>query len=356
MSFGLVVSPGFLPDRAELDALRPSFLRSIIYHVSDVDRLGALGLPFIVTVNNECAEVGGDWSGWDTTIEAIVDRPGALPWAVACGNEFDIWGNPSPEFAADLIHRAAPILHDWGIHVIGTSVASATWPQWLARLADGCRDAVDWFDVHPYGQRPSGWGSPGWGFGDLATILRSASAIAGRPIACTEYGVKIDDAGGPGQVAAFLTAAEQTVRALPTSVVGPVAWFAWRDQIGAPHERGGQAFGLLSETGARRPAWYAYAALPKEDVVDPESVWPGAPAPGAQFVLGFADWAQAEPELIGAPHDAREFGAAHGISQQRTTRGLLSWCDLRSGQVMTFLDATNGRRYRWIGGGSQEVA
>ena len=79
-AFGLVVSPGFLPDRAELDALRPRFLRSIIYRVADVDRLAALGRPFIVTVNNECAEVRG-WAGWDDTMRLIAERP-VKPFAV----------------------------------------------------------------------------------------------------------------------------------------------------------------------------------------------------------------------------------------------------------------------------------
>lgn len=355
--FGLAVSPGFLPTRAELDQLRPAFVRSILYRLADLDRLMMLNTPLIITLNNECAEVGGDWRGWDAAVEAISHLRGRVI-GMECGNEFDIWGDPSPEFAADLTKRASAILRPQGILTIGTSVASGNWPQWLARYADGCRDALDYACVHPYGQRPSGWGSPGWMFGDLAAILRDAAAIAGKPVACTEYGVKIDDAGGPGQVAAFLTAAERTVRSLPESVVGPVAWFASEDRVGAPSERDGQAFGLRAENGAQRPAWFAYAALPKEQIpVDPEdSVWPGVPAPGAAFVLGFKDWADAQPELIGKPHDAREFGAAHGISQQRTTHGLLTWSDLRSGQVMTFLDARDGRRYRWTGNGSQEVA
>jgi hypothetical protein len=249
------------------------------------------------------------------------------------------------------------VLRPLGVPVIGTSVASGTWPQWLARYADGCRDVLTYACVHPYGQRPNGWGRPGWFHGELVDILRSAAAIAGVPVACTEYGVKIDDAGGPAEVASFLVAAERTVRGLGPSIVGPVAWFANRDQVGAPHEQGGQAFGLLAENGTRRPAWFAYANLPKEDTVDDDdSVWGDAPAEGARFVLGFKDWADAEPALIGRPHDAREWGAAIGQSQQRTTRGLLSWSDLKTGQVMTFLDARNGRRYRWTGNGSQEVA
>lgn len=356
MTLGLCTNPSWLPDRPALAELRPPFLRSILYRLSDLDRILACGPPVLITLNNECAEVGGDWRGWDAAVAAVAERAGGRLLGVEVGNEFDIWGTPSPEFAADLTRRAASILKPRGVPIIGPSVASATWPHWLARYTEAAGDAFDYACLHPYGQRPNGWGRPGWMFGDLAGALRSASAIAGRPVACTEYGVKLDDAGGEDGAASFLVAAELTIRGLGPGVVGPVAWFANRDEVGTPHERGGQAFGLLSDAGRKRPAWHAYAGLPKGDVMpDDGSVWPGSPADGARFVLGFAEWADAEPELIGRPHDQTEWGAAIGQSQQRTTHGLLTWSDLKTGQVMTFLDGRTGRRYRWMGGSSHEV-
>jgi hypothetical protein len=43
-------------------------------------------------------------------------------------------------------------------------------------------------------------------------------------------------------------------------------------------------------------------------------------------------------------------GRGEGISQQRTTHGVLTWANLKDGQVKTFLDTRDGRRYRWDGG------
>jgi len=264
--FDLVVSPGNLPSQAELLLLKPGKLRTILYEVRDCDRTAALGLPYIATVNNQCAEVRG-WTNWDGAIQQIADRP-RPPWGVEIGNEFDLYwqhneADVPPEFAADLIQRAAQILRPRNIKVIATSVASARWQEYLARMADLCRDDVDYFNIHPYGQRPSGWGSAPWTHGELAYTISKAHDIAWKPIYCTEIGVKIGDAGSEDQVQWWMQAAAQTLIDLGPFVCNGASWFAWRDQIGAPYERGPQAFGLLREDGSRRPAWYRFAELPR---------------------------------------------------------------------------------------------
>jgi hypothetical protein len=264
--FGLVVSPAYVPDRAEIERLHPTFVRSIIYRVADVERVTALGVPALITVNNECAEVRGDWSGWDSALREIVALR-AKPFAVCVGNEFDLWwqDNPAdvpPVFAAGLVKRAAAILRPAGIAVAATAVAGRTWQDYLAQMAALCRDDADYFDLHAYGQRPDGWGQPGWGFGDLRVALSRARELTGRPVIMSEYGVKIGDASGEGAVAELMQAADRTLRALGPDVCPLAAWFAWRDEIGAPAERGQAAFGLLEErTGRRRPAWQAFANI-----------------------------------------------------------------------------------------------
>jgi hypothetical protein len=363
---GLVVSPGHVPSATELAHLRPAFLRSILYSFRDLAPLLNTGLPILLTINNQMAEMRG-WSSAEHVAHEIVRRGRGQVFATNWGNEFDLYwkDNPNdvpPEFAANLVKRVAPILRDEGIAVIPTSVAGPRWPEYLQRLADLCRDDVDFFDLHPYGQRPNGWRNQGWGFGNLSDIIRQASAIAGKPIICSEYGVKLDDAGGPDAVAEFLKAAETTFRQFSPDVFGYASWFAWHDLIGAPSEQGGQAFGLVSADNRTRPAWIAFANLPKAAPIPPidppveeGSIWGDPIAPNAQFALGFKDWADAEPELIGRPHDAREFGVQYGISQQRTTHGLLTFADLRSGTVMTFTDARDGKKYRRDGLTTVEV-
>jgi hypothetical protein len=259
------------PTKSDVDILRPAFVRSIVYNVlKDCARLERLDRPYLVTINNECLDVGGGWQGWDVAIRKIADRP-RPPFAVCVGNEFDLfWQNNrndvTPDFAADLIRRAARILRPKGIKTVATSVASAVWPEYLQRMADLCWDDVDWFDIHPYGQRPSGWGSPGWMFGDLVKAMSLARHIASKPVMCSEIGVKVGDAGGEDQVAWWMQAAAQTLLDLGPEICPAAAWFAWHDANGAPYERGSQAFGLLREDNSRRPAWFKFQQLPSHPI------------------------------------------------------------------------------------------
>lgn len=264
--FGLVVSPGYIPPSPEVEYLKPAFLRSILYHVRDCDAVAARRVPYMVTVNNECEEVQG-WANWEGAIQQIADRP-LPPFAVCVGNEFDLFwqhnrSDVPPEFAADLVRRASRILRPRGIRTVATSVASALWPEYLRRMADLCRDEADWFDIHPYGQRPDGWGSPGWMHGELRQTLELAYAQAGKPVICSEIGVKVGDAGGEDQVAWWMRAAAQTCWNLGLTNFPAQAWFAWRDEIGAPHERGPHAFGLRREDSSARPAHAMFRTLPQ---------------------------------------------------------------------------------------------
>lgn len=316
----LVVSPGFIPSAEEIMALRPGKLRSIIYKVSDCDRVANLGVPYIVTVNNECAEVQG-WRNWEGAIKMIASRP-RKPWGVEIGNEFDLFwqSNPNdvpPSFAADLINRASPILRSAGIHVIATSVASETWPIYLDQMANLCRDAVDYFNIHPYGQRPEGWGTPGWMHGDLSETIFHAYNIAGKPIYCTEIGVKIGDAGGEEQAGWWLRAAAKTFYDLGQRVCAGGAYFAWRDQVGAPHERGPQAFGLLREDGSRRPSWHQFADLPNRPTEELPMFTVGDGVKQEMAKYGDEPATDEIYHPIGAPAGKHQYSETFGTSGRR---------------------------------------
>lgn len=276
MALGLVISPPWIPPADQIAELNPPFIRSIVYKVSDIHLLARTGRPLLLTVNNECLEVRGDWSGWDDAMQRIAVLAKALGvFAVCVGNEFDLFWNGNradvpPGFAGDLVRRAARWLHPVGVKVVATSVASGAWQEYLPLMSEACRTdradpstcQADWFDLHAYGQRPDGWGRPGWMFGDLRPALIRAYELAGnRPVIMSEYGVKLGDAGGPLAVADFLLAADSTIRALGDGVCPMASWFTYRDEVGAPSERGAAAFGLLSDQGARRPAWAAYRTV-----------------------------------------------------------------------------------------------
>lgn len=286
---GLCVSPRILPDQAEVDRLRPTHLRSILYRLDDVKLLLERGLPVVVTLNNECAEVGGDWSGWRTCVQRLARYGRDKIPAIVAGNELDLWfehGDKrlTPEFAASLVRATWQMLQHTGIQAVATSVAGPYWQDYLAemiRAADGQCDAVD---LHPYGQRPDAWGSPGWGFGDLRVAVSRAAEISKRPVYVTEYGVKVRDAGDERKQAEFLGAADKTLASLGKQVVPSWSWFAWSDDLGTPEEQAdGSGFGLRRHDGSRRPAWDAFARLGADTVPTP------APAPTAPHVHAVGD-------------------------------------------------------------------
>lgn len=270
--FGLVISPGNIPLRPEVQALQPPYLRSILYRMSDTLTIGPIApnRRYVATVNNECREVGGDWSGWESAIELLC-RSSYPPFAIEVGNEFDLFwqhneNDVPPDFAADLIRRASRIAHNYGIKIIATSVAGPRWAEYLSGMADLCRDEADYFNIHPYGQRPENWGTYPWGHGELYDTIDHAWRIAGKPIFCTEIGVKVGDAGDEEKVSWWMKAAADTLKRLRSEgKLAEAAWFAWRDQVGAPWERGPQAFGLLREDGSRRPAWSTFSELARQE-------------------------------------------------------------------------------------------
>jgi hypothetical protein len=272
-SIGLCVSPGNIPDNTELIMLRPAFLRSILLNVvDDLEVLLATGLPLLITLNNEADMVAG-WNGWDEACSYIGQRARGQLIGLTAGNELDVYWSHNPDdvppsFGADLVNRAQRALRPLGIPVGTTSLGGPRWPEYLTQMLQQCQP--DFVALNPYG----------WIFDGIeAKIDAVRSAAPGLPIKFSELGCKVGDAGGEdGQARALSSAATVVARdGIDAS------WFAWRDQVGTPDERGDAAFGLVAEDGRRRPAWAAFAALAPSviDVVTPE---PDPPLPAPQPV------------------------------------------------------------------------
>lgn len=83
---------------------------------------------------------------------------------------------------------------------------------------------------------------------------------------------------------------------------------------------------------------------------------PSAPPAGqhARFQMGFEDWASKDGVLLGTPLE-NERGGIGGLSFQRTSRGFLTWADLKQGQVMTFYEDATRKRWRWQEGWEHSV-
>ena len=102
----------------------------------------------------------------------------------------------------------------------------------------------------------------------------------------------------------------------------------------------------------RVAGWALDAALRELEEANGETLRPYP----ARYVLGFADFHAAEPELIGdAMEDER--GGIPGFSQQLTTRGILTAANLiGQGWRLLFWERSSGTRYWFHNGAAEQIA
>ncbi len=347
-ALGLCATTRHYPDAAECAALGLSegdYLRLHAYSLTELEaalKVIPAGIKVILTPNNELAEVGWDWGGWEDAMRQIAGRFSDRVAICGCGVELDLWHLQSPSgendprltpgFAAELVRSAAAILHPAGIQVAMSSVASGRWPRYLSEMASYCRDVADYADLHLYMKRVDGVpNDPNWQSAQVA--LDQATYLAGVPVLSSEAGIKVDDAGGLEWQASWAGGLVNLQSPL-------VCYFAWSDAVGTPSEQGGQAFGALDPDGSRKPVWYVLQRL----FGGPSSQPPAAPPEPTDpyFELGFARWAALEPKLIGKAL-RRQVGVGQGWATIPTSKGALSWVD---GQGHLFV-SRKGRVYRW---------
>lgn len=339
-----------MPDAFELGALGLSsgWIRTICYDFDSLDaalRGLAPGAKVCVVLNSETAGVGNDYRGWATVVGQFAATFRGRVAAVECGNEFDLLGLPDTH-AARCANLAADSLHAAGMKAILASVAGPRWPEYLESSARMLGPgAADYCALHPYGQRAAGFPAD-WGFGELIDAVTIANQKSGLPVALTECGIKVGDAGGEAGQAEYVRRVAQLVNALPLARCPFACYFAWRDDIGGPHERGDDAFGLRREDGSARPAWQAFSAAHAGAIpVPPLPEKPPESTP-ARYQEGFLAWATTQPELLGVPLED-EHGGIEGFSQQLTDRGVLTWAKLEQGEVYTFYELATRKRWRW---------
>jgi hypothetical protein len=347
---GLVVNARHaMPDASEIRALGVRWVRSIIYDLNDIPAmLGKVpaGVKVCALLNNENAQVRGDWSGWESAIATLAERFQGRIHAVECGNELDLWlerGDTrlTPQFAASLARRATPILRAAGMASILTSVAGSSWQWYLEEMARQLRPGeVDYANLHPYGQRAAGF-PVGFGFGEMDWAVRKAHELSGLPVAITEWGIKIGDAGGEANQAEYIARVIALLNGM--DIVPFHALFAWSDRIGTAEEQGDQAFGLRRANGSQRPSWFAV----QRAIGGQQPVPPPAPIRSPIYQQGFLTAYESAPNLVGLPKE-NEYGPVQGMSLQRTENGQLIWANVAGvGSTLAFIDYRDGSRYLW---------
>lgn len=332
------------PSRSEILALGLGgrVLRTIVYDQDEfyhaIQPLQGV-VKICALLNTETGQVGPEWHGWDYEVSAFAERFSGLVHYTEMGNELDLLGE-DPNRGAWAASVAAPKLARASIQPILTSVASSDWPSWLSsmnvQLPPDIK-ALCWANLHPYGQRVNGY-PPGFGFGEMTDAVELAHYITGLPVAMTESGIKIGDAGGESQQATYVTRWNNTIKSLPNYVCPFAAYFCWNDATGSPGEQGDQAFGLRRADMSKRPAWTTM-----------QRALGGSQVPEYAYAQGFAEMWRSNPSLVGEPLE-NESGLWLNSSMQRTTNGLLVWGHYHASGSRHAFFANDGSRYIWDAG------
>lgn len=277
----------WMPSAADLDelGLTRGWLRMLAYDLDEVDAALdniPVGVKVCLLLNNETAQVRGDWSGFASACVEVARRFAGRVHVVEAGNELDLWQHLgddrlTPSFAAYRARQAAAHFGPHGIKTAATSLAGPRWQEYLAEMVDAGLDGVDYCAFHPYGQAVDGF-PENWGFGDMETAVRHAAILARRPIAITESGIKIGNAGGEARHAEYVRRWVGLYRSLPESVCAFACFFAPHDILGTRDEQGDQSFGLIRANHTKRPAWDAFAEANRSAQPDAPS-GPVAPVP-----------------------------------------------------------------------------
>lgn len=332
-NIGLNVAGDGHESPADIAATGTKWIRVVAVQGQDIrgwlESCKALGLKVLMVYARESMN-GDDWRGsiseWNSHYGDLVDYH-------QCGNEPDSDPNAASSWhmsskdVTKLLREGRRALGD-SAFIVGPGLCSG-----VASLAD----PIDWSPVNaialqPYGTLPdrvNNWSDVPGGFNFFPELVETYRHI-GKPIWVTEIGTDGFYASEDTQ-ARYLRGVVPVIASLTD---GPVFWFNMSDWK-SPN------YGILRDDGTKKPSYFAF----QEVAGAPVTITPQVP----KYVLGFKDAHDANPDLVGDPIE-NEWGAARGISLQRTSNGVLIWANtVASGSVLSFLDTRDGNRYRWDG-------
>lgn len=259
--------------------------------------------------------------------DTIASLPPDADWVVV-GNEPDgegisSWRQSPAEFLA-LIAECAPLIRQRcpQAQIVAGGLVSGQ-PSWLVPIVDDLSRLVDAVDVHPYAKDANA----------AAALLRGYESLTGVDLVVFEWNRPANEVG------AFADMLEQMTQA--------AAWFCWSDGMV-------DGFGLIDRQGNPRAALSAIITALKPAAPGPPPISPPENRP--KYVLGFAEFAAAHPELVGDPLED-ERGGVPGLSQQLTSRGILTAANLADrGWTLLFWERESGTRYLFESGVLEAIA
>lgn len=280
--YGIVGNPitGY-PDGVYLSRNEVGWVRALMYDFDTYE--GFVGsVPnttnIAMVLTGQTANFGNDfWSdGWRTNyvnvVTEICERWYKKVRLIEFANEWDFWDNEDKaEKAVELAVLGTNVCKRYGILGVLGSVASG---DWVAQLDRACRHldaveqqmgyrAVHGVAFHPYVsyvQRDGDNGfvvpadGPSSGWGRLRDKVRTALDVAKRPVALTELGIKVSDAGGLSAQELWAHGCfEDELRVFTPDELLMATIFCWSDANGSPGESGDQGFGMIGEQGQLKP-------------------------------------------------------------------------------------------------------
>lgn len=238
------------------------------FYDSAIANYRAAGLRVLLLVDYSSVPGSPPSNAADATWRDYISRfvAGVGDIASHYGNGVDAWQiwNEPDLFAPGTGYDPGIPAHLYGVMLrdtAGAIRARSTRPVVTGGLASGdpgylsrTRSAVgglfvDAVSVHPYGQRaPDNWPHSGWGFGNMSELFDRYLAF-GLPLWVTEIGT-VDSSNQ----AAYLENVYELAQSSYAGRVNRVFWFCWSDGMVPP-------FGVVTSTGAAKPAYWSYRAV-----------------------------------------------------------------------------------------------
>lgn len=290
----------------------------------------AQGLKNLVVFTTESA--GCDFDNhdlYDQRLDEFCAQASGVLDAVEIHNELDTpeWGITDAQIVY-ATQRGADVVHAHNIQAYAPSIIGDPAAGRFAYLAEHARDYVDVMVLHPYFRSIAGLPYPEWLYGTVENATRIVEQLTDKPIAYTEIGFPRGYLG--------MTEDEQAQCTLAAfhydhPRINEVYQFCLNNlMVPGGEVTDGKYWGI---EGQKADRLLSMATVPT-------------------FVLGFEKWHDLEPDLIGEPLE-NEHGGIEGFSQQLTTTGLLSWCNVG----FTFYQLATRKRFTWqpTWGESQEI-
>jgi hypothetical protein len=313
---GLALNPcgrGCVPDRNELMALGPQWVRFLLLHQTQnfdtgqngeldwlLQHFEGLDIKVLALLNHETLNLLPDRHTPENEWGNFIERTAALAAKIAgfygkrigaleVLNEPDNWDGQDtfripPRVYGQVLAAAYPrvkAVNNLPVILAGLFDTSGGYLQEVLSVARGQYDGVG---LHPYGLHVDGfparvWGPPFRNNANMRDVLRQYQRMSGKPIWLTEIGVSENE-----QVTAeYLRRVFGLARALTPSIVATVFWFTWKFPLN-PADPGD--FGLVDLNGNQRAPWATFQAearvpaAPAQAITQPQP--PPPPPPPAQ--------------------------------------------------------------------------